>query len=194
MLRVGGRWLEGPGRDLVARRGILVGSGGQGRRRVAVSPFGARLRWAPAMREGVQFRFRGGEQFAWAAFGGRGVWAWGFGAVCGGRVWVSGRVGRAVGRGAPCGGCSVGCRAWGAVRGVRRGGLWRACVVHRVGGRGPCCRARGCACWWACVGPWVGSGEGEAGAGADSGGLGLGSCALCRCMCPLVAAHSCSPL
>ena len=37
-----------------------------------------RLGWAPAMREGVRFSVRGGEQFASAAFGGWGCWAWGF--------------------------------------------------------------------------------------------------------------------
>ena len=53
------------------------------------------------MREGVWVAVRGGEQFAWAAFGGRGGWAWGFCAVCGVYVRVTGRVGCAVGRGAP---------------------------------------------------------------------------------------------
>ena len=55
-----------------------------------------------------------GEQFAWAAFGGRGGWAWGSGGVCGGRVRVTGQGGCAVGRGAPRGGCVwvAGCGGW----------------------------------------------------------------------------------
>ena len=39
----------------------------------------------------------------------------------------------------------AGCRVWGVVRGVRRVGLWRACVGARAGGEDPCRGARGCA-------------------------------------------------
>ena len=46
----------------------------------------------------------GGEQCPWAAFGGRGGWAWGFGGVCGGCVRVTERGGCEVGHGAPRGG------------------------------------------------------------------------------------------
>ena len=98
---LGAGGLGGPGRELAARRVGLVGSGGQGRRGAAVSAFWARLGWAPAMREGVWVVVCGGEQFAWAAFGGWGGWAWGFGRVFGGRVRVTGRGECAVGRGAP---------------------------------------------------------------------------------------------
>ena len=83
----------------------------------------------------------------------------------------------------------VGCRVWGALGGLRREGLWRACVGGRAGGGGPCCGARGCARWWACVGRWVGTGEGGAGAGADWGGVGLDWRVFCRCTCPLAAAR-----
>ena len=47
----------------------------------------------------------GGEQFAWAAFRGRGGWAWVLWGVCGGRGRATGWGGRAAGRGAPLGGC-----------------------------------------------------------------------------------------
>ena len=76
--RVWGGWLGGPGRDLAARRSDPVGSGGRGRRGAAVSAFWVRLGWAPAMREGVSGGGRRGEQFMWAAFGGRGGLAWNF--------------------------------------------------------------------------------------------------------------------
>ena len=71
-LQVGGGWLEGHGRNLAARWADLVGSGGRGRRGTAVSAFRVWLDWAPAMCEGVHVGIRGAEQFAWAAFGGRG--------------------------------------------------------------------------------------------------------------------------
>ena len=85
------------------------------------------------MCDGARVGFRGGEHFAWAAFGGQGGWAWGIGGACGGRVWVTGRAGCALGW------CSsrwvcVGCLVWGAVRLVGREGLWRACAGDRAGG------------------------------------------------------------
>ena len=82
----------------------------------------------------------------------------------------------------------AGCWMWGVVRAVRRVGPWRACAVFRAGGGGPCCGARGCAHWWACVGRQLGSGGGGAWAGIARGGL------LCRCMCPLAAARLCGQL
>ena len=56
----------------------------------------------------------GGEQFTWAAFRGRGGWAWVFWGVRGGRVRATGWVGRAAGREAPLGGCVrvVECGGW----------------------------------------------------------------------------------
>ena len=78
---------------------------------------------------------------------------------------------------------------WGAVRGVRWEGLWRACVVVWPGEGSPCHRARGCTRWLACVSHRVGSGEEGAGAGVVWRGVGLGSCSLCWCMCPLAAAR-----
>ena len=59
----------------------------------------------PAMCVAVWVGIRRGEQFARAAYGGRGGWAWAFWGVRGGRVRATGRCGRAVGRGAPLGGC-----------------------------------------------------------------------------------------
>ena len=55
-----------------------------------------------------------GEQFAWAAFRGRGGWAWVFWGVCGGRGRATGWGGCAAGRGAPLGGCVwvVECGGW----------------------------------------------------------------------------------
>ena len=70
-LKVGGGRLGGPGRDLAARRADLVGSGG-GRRGAVAFSFWARLGPGPAMCEVVWVGVRGGEQFAWAAFRGRG--------------------------------------------------------------------------------------------------------------------------
>ena len=55
----------------------------------------------PAMCEVVCVGVRGGEQFTWAAFRGRGGWAWVFWGVCGGRGRATGWAGRAAGRGAP---------------------------------------------------------------------------------------------
>ena len=68
----------------------------------------------PAMCEVVWVGVRGGEQFALAAFRGRGGWAWVFWGVCGGRVRATGWGGRAAGRGAPLGGCVwvVECGGW----------------------------------------------------------------------------------
>ena len=57
---------------------------------------------------------RGGEQYAWAAFGRLRGWAWVFWGVRGGRVRATRQGGRAAGRGAPLGGCVrvVECRGW----------------------------------------------------------------------------------
>ena len=79
-----------------------------------VFSFWAWLGRGPAMCEAVWVGFRGGEQFAQAAFGGRGGWAWVFWGPRGGRVRATGRAGRAVGRGAPLGGCVrvVECGGW----------------------------------------------------------------------------------
>ena len=103
--RIAGGWLGGPGRDLAARRADLVSSGGGGRRGPVVISFWAWLGRGPAMCEAVWVGVHGGEQFARAAFGGRGGWAWVFWRVPGGRVRATGEGGRAVGRGAPLGGC-----------------------------------------------------------------------------------------
>ena len=67
--------------------------------------FWAWLGRGPAMCEVVRVGVRGGEQFAWAAFRGRGGWAWVFWGVCGGRGGATEWGGRAAGRGAPLGGC-----------------------------------------------------------------------------------------
>ena len=68
----------------------------------------------PAMCEAVWIGVRWEEQFARAAFGGRGGWAWVFWGVRGGPVRATGRGGRALGRGAPLGGCVrvVECGGW----------------------------------------------------------------------------------
>ena len=67
--------------------------------------FWAQLGPGPAMCEVVWVGVRGGEQFAWAAFRGRGGWAWVLWGVCGGRERASGWGGRAAGRTAPLGRC-----------------------------------------------------------------------------------------
>ena len=56
----------------------------------------------------------GGNSLRGLHFGGRGGWAWVYGGVWGGRVRATGRVGRAVARAAPCGGCVrvAGCGWW----------------------------------------------------------------------------------
>ena len=157
----------------------------------AVFAFWARLGRAPAMRERVWVGVRGGEQFAWAAFEGRGVLGLGFRGCVQGVcvVHLAGWVGRGVWD-SPRRVC-VGCWVWGAVRGVRREGLLRAFVVVWAGGGAPCRGARGCAQWWACVGHRVGSGEGWAGAGVVCGDVGLGSRVLCWRMCRLAVARLC---
>ena len=91
-----------------------------------------------------------------------------------------GGVGVPRGRGSPRRVC-VGCRVWGAVKGVRWVGVWRACAGVRAAGGGPCRGARGCARWWACVGLRLGSER----AGAWAGNVRRG--VLCRCMCLLAA-------
>ena len=83
-------------------------------------------------------------------------------------------------RGSPRRVC-VGCRVWGAVKGVRWVVVWRACAGVRAGGGGPCRGARRCARWWACVGLRLSSKRGGAWAGIVRRGV------LCRSMCPLAA-------
>ena len=70
-----------------------------------VLSFWAWLGRGPAMYEAMWVGVRGGEQFARAAFGGRGRWAWVFWGLRGGRVRATGRGSRAAGRGAPLRGC-----------------------------------------------------------------------------------------
>ena len=55
--------------------------------------FRAWLAQGPAMCEVVWVGVRAGEQFAWAAFRGRGRWAWVFWGVCGGRGRATGWAG-----------------------------------------------------------------------------------------------------
>ena len=76
--------------------------------------FRAWLGRGPAMCEVVLVCVRGGEQFGWAAFRGRGGWAWVFWGVCGGRGRATGWGGRAAGPGAPLNGCVrvVQCGGW----------------------------------------------------------------------------------
>ena len=126
---------------------------------------------------------RGGEQFPWAAFRGRGEWAWVFWGVCRG-AWAGHWEGWACrrARGSSRQVC-VGCQVWGVVRGVRRVGVWPACAGVRAGGGGPRRGAWGCARWWACVGLRVSSERGGAWAGIVRWGV------LCRCMCLLAAAR-----
>ena len=174
--RFGAGGLGGAGRDLAARRADLVGSGGGGRRGAVAFSFRAWLGRGPAICEVVWVGVRGGEQFAWAAFRGRGGCARG---ACAGH-WV-GWVCRGA-RGSSRRVCA-GCRVWGVVRGVRRMGVWRACADVRAGGGGPCRGAWGCARWWACVGLWVSSEKGGAWAGIVRWGV------LCWCMCQLAAAR-----
>ena len=163
--RLGAVGWGGPGRDLAVRRADLVGSGGGGRRGAVAFPFWAWLGRGPAMCEVVWVGVRGGEQFAWAAFRGRGGLGLGLlGCVRG--AWAGHWVGLAC-RGPPGSSRRVcaGCRVSGVVRVVRRVGVWRACAGVRAAGAGPCRGARGCARWWACVGLRVSSGRGGAWAG-----------------------------
>ena len=84
---------------------IWFGSGGGGRRGAVAFSFWAWLGRGPAMCEAVGVGVRGGEQYARAAFGSRGGWAW---VLWGGRgacVGATGPAGRAAGRGAPLVGC-----------------------------------------------------------------------------------------
>ena len=76
--------------------------------------FWAWLGRGPAMCEVVWVGVRGGEQFAWAAFRGRGGWDWVFWGVCVGPGRATGWGRRAAGRGAPLSGCvwSVECGGW----------------------------------------------------------------------------------
>ena len=90
------------------------GSGGGGRRGAVAFSLWAWPGPGPAMCEVVWVGVRGGEQFAWAAFRGRGGWAWVFWGVCGGRGRATGWGGRAAGRGTPLRGCVwvVECGGW----------------------------------------------------------------------------------
>ena len=144
--------------------------------------FWARLGPGPAMCEVVWVGVRGGEQFAWAAFRGRGGGR-GSSGVCVGGV------------GGPLGGVGV----------PRGAGLPSAgvCGLSSVGG-GEGCPAGGCVagvCW--CSGGWgtpvsrgpgVGAMVGVCGSPVEQregGGAWAGivqRAALCRCMCPLAAA------
>ena len=83
--RLGAGGLRGPGHDLAARRADLVASGGGGRRRAVAFSFRAWLSRGPGMCEVVWVGVRRGEQFAWAAFGGRGGGS-GSSRVCAGGV------------------------------------------------------------------------------------------------------------
>ena len=116
----------------------LVGSGGGGRRGAVAFSFWAWLGRGPAMCEVVWVGVRGGEQFAWAAFRGRGGVGLGLlGCVRG--AWAGHWVVWACrgARGSPRLVCA-GCRVWGVLRGVGRVGVWRACAGVRAGGRGLC--------------------------------------------------------
>ena len=167
--RLGAGGLGGPGRDLAAPAGR---SGRQRRGREARGCGLLLLGLAgsgPAMCEVVWVGVRGGEQFAWVAFRGRGGVGLGLlGCVRG--AWAGHWVGCACrgARGSSRRVC-VGCRVWGVVRGVRRVGVWRACAGVRAGGGGPCRGARGCARCWACVGLRVSS---------ERGGAICGDCAV----------------
>ena len=87
-------------------RADLVGSGGGGRRGAVAFSFWARLGPGPAMCEVLWVGVRGGEQFAWAAFRGRGGGPGSSGVCVGGVGGPLGGVG--VPRGSPrrvCVGC-----------------------------------------------------------------------------------------
>ena len=112
--KLGAGSLGGPVVIWRPRGADLVGSGGGGRRGAVAFSFWARLGPGPAMCEVVWVGVRGGEQFAWATFRGRGGWAWVLWGVCGGRESATGCGGRAPGRRAPLGGCVwvVECGGW----------------------------------------------------------------------------------
>ena len=107
--------------------------------------FRASLGRGPAMCEVVWVGVRGGEQFAWAAFRGRGGVGLGLlgcaRGACAGH-WVGWACRGA--RGSSQGVCA-GCRVWGVVRGVWRVGVCRACAGVCAGGGGTYCGARRCA-------------------------------------------------
>ena len=143
--RLGGGRLGGTGRDLAAGRADLVGSGGGGRRGSVAFSFWARLGPGPAMCEVVWVGVRGGEQFVWAAFRGRGGGPWSSGVCVGGVGGPLGGVGVPRGAGLPsagvCGLSSVGggegCPAAGRVAGV----CWCSGGWGRPVSRGPGVRA-----------------------------------------------------
>ena len=100
----------------------------------------------PAMCEVVWVGVRGGEQFAWAAFRGRGGRAWVLSGVCGGRGRATGWGGRVLRGAGPlsagvCGlsslGCGEGCPVGGCVAGV----CWCSGGWGRPVSRGPGVRA-----------------------------------------------------
>ena len=144
---------------------IWSAAAGEGQAGLWPSPSG--LGWARVLQCArlCELASAGGEQFAWAAFRGRGGVGLGLlGCVRG--AWAGHWVGWAC-----CGAWSssrrvcVGCRVWGLVRAVRRVGVWRACAGVRAGGGGPCHGAWGCARWWACLGLRLSSERGGAWAG-----------------------------
>ena len=142
---------------------LLLGSAGPGSCNVR-----GRVGWCP----------RGGTVRVGCIQGPGGVGLGPLGCVWG--AWAGHWVGWACrgARGSPRRVC-VGCRVWGAVKGVRRVDVWRACAGVRAGGGGPCRGARGCARWWACVGLRLSSEREGAWAGIVRRGV------LCRCMCLL---------
>ena len=121
---VGGR--GGP--SVTWRPGGPIWLAAVGERGAGLWPSPSGVGWAGVLQcsEAVWVDVRGGEQFARAAFGGRGGWAWVFWGVRGGRVRATGQGGRAWGRGAPLRGC---------VRVVERGGWWGVSGGRVRGGR-----------------------------------------------------------
>ena len=159
---------------------IWSAAAGGGRRGAVAFSFWARLGPGPAMCEVVWVGVRGGGTVRGGCIQGPGGVGLGpLGCVWG--AWAGHWVRWACrgARGSPRRVC-VGCRMLGAVKGVRRPGVWRACAGVQAGG-GPCRGARGCARWWACVGLRLSSERGGAWAGIVWRGV------LCRCMCPLAA-------
>ena len=107
-------------------RADLDGSGGAGRRGAVAFSFRAWMGRGPAMCEVVWVGVRGGEQFAWAAFGGRGGGPGSSGVCAGGVCGPLGGLGVPRGAGLPSVGvCELssvgdgeGCPAGGSVAGV----------------------------------------------------------------------------
>ena len=121
----------------------------------------------------------GGKSLRGLHSGDGGGWAWVSGGVCG-RHWAGWACCGAWGS-MQC--VCAGRRLWGLVRGVQRMGPRQARAVVWAGGGRPCCRARGCARWWACVGR-LGSGGKAQGRGFRQGVCCVGVCVrLQRCAC-----------